>query len=217
LESAYGHKYRTQVIDPTTMDEGYTLYTCMRCGDSYQDNILPPVNVNIPVTGITLSASNVVVEEGVGKFIDATVLPENATNKLVKWTSSDYEVADIAWNGANRERGFILGRSEGTAIITASTVDGTITAQCMVTVEKAKFVSYAALTSKVFLHRLPENTQHVLIAAYDEGRMISIIPGTLGGNNVVPLAAQADEIKVFYLGDACQPVTEAYKIELSQT
>jgi len=44
LESAYGHKYRTQVIDPTTMDEGYTLYTCMRCGDSYQDNILPPVN-----------------------------------------------------------------------------------------------------------------------------------------------------------------------------
>ena len=43
LEAAYGHKYRSHIIEPTTEDEGYTEYTCMRCGDYYQDDFLPPI------------------------------------------------------------------------------------------------------------------------------------------------------------------------------
>ena len=43
LEEAYGHKYREQIIEPTTESEGYSLYTCMHCEESYKDNFLPPI------------------------------------------------------------------------------------------------------------------------------------------------------------------------------
>jgi len=84
-----------------------------------------------------------------------------------------------------------------------------------VTIEEEKTVSYDAVTGTVTLHSLPEDTEFVFIAAYEDGKMISIIPGMLGSNNKVPSAADADEIKVFYLGSGHNPVADDYKIDLS--
>ena len=36
-----GHKYETVVTPPTCEDEGYTTYTCTRCGYSYVDDFVP--------------------------------------------------------------------------------------------------------------------------------------------------------------------------------
>lgn len=37
--TALGHDYSTQVVPPTCQEEGYTIYTCTRCGDTYNDDI----------------------------------------------------------------------------------------------------------------------------------------------------------------------------------
>ena len=37
---ALGHNYETVVTDPTCTEDGYTTYTCSRCGDSYADDMV---------------------------------------------------------------------------------------------------------------------------------------------------------------------------------
>lgn len=41
IESAFGHDYKTTVTNPTCGKEGYTTYTCSRCGDTYTGNRKP--------------------------------------------------------------------------------------------------------------------------------------------------------------------------------
>lgn len=36
-----GHSYSTKVVDPTCTEDGYTVYTCDNCGDSYEDDFVP--------------------------------------------------------------------------------------------------------------------------------------------------------------------------------
>lgn len=59
-----------------------------------------------------------------------TVLPENAYNKEVTFASADESIAVVDANG------LVTGVSVGQTVITATTVDGGITAECAVTVEQ---------------------------------------------------------------------------------
>ena len=58
----------------------------------------------------------------------SVIIPENATNKNVIWESSDEQVVSV--NAAGK----IKGLKKGTAVITAKTEAGNLTAQCRVTV-----------------------------------------------------------------------------------
>ena len=60
--------------------------------------------------------------------LEATVLPEDASDQRVKWTSSDTEVADVD------DDGYVIAAAPGTALITARTYDGGFKAVCTVTV-----------------------------------------------------------------------------------
>lgn len=71
------------------------------------------VKVNVPVTSITLDKKELELEAGATDVLKATVLPKNATNKTVKFVSSDTAVATVDNNGV------VTGVEEGTAIITA--------------------------------------------------------------------------------------------------
>lgn len=62
---ATGHNYTTKVVAPTTSAQGYTLYTCSGCGESYKDNYtdkLPTESESSdPIAGVTpdnISVSN---------------------------------------------------------------------------------------------------------------------------------------------------------------
>ena len=57
------------------------------------------VNVATPVEDIVLDDDNVLTYVGEKINIDYKVLPENAENKTVKWTSSNYEVVKVDKNG----------------------------------------------------------------------------------------------------------------------
>ena len=83
----------------------------------------------VAVTGITLNKTTLSLEEGDEETLTATVLPENATNKTVTWTSSDTGVATV-------ENGKVTAVAAGNATITAKA--GEQTAECAVTVTAAE-------------------------------------------------------------------------------
>lgn len=83
----------------------------------------------VPVESVTLDKTELNLEEGASAQLIATVKPDEATNKNVTWMTSDDKVAKVV-------DGKVTAVAEGTATITATTVDGGKTATCVVTVEK---------------------------------------------------------------------------------
>ncbi len=86
------------------------------------------IHVRIPTSGITLDKTEMTAFAGKSTRLRATVTPSNAFIRRVTWTSSDPAVATVNSGGT------VVGRKEGTAVITASTAQGQ-TAACVVHVE----------------------------------------------------------------------------------
>lgn len=81
------------------------------------------------VTSISLSSTNIILQQGEGHQLFVTYVPKNADLKAVVWSSSDNGVASVS-------EGVIMGNLPGTATITARTIDGgDVFAECFVTVE----------------------------------------------------------------------------------
>lgn len=96
------------------------------------------VTIIQPATGITLDKSEVEVIEDESIQLNATVLPENASNKKVNWTSSDVSIAMVSPDGT------VYAIKPGQATIMATTEDGGFVALCKITV-KAKEVIASAI------------------------------------------------------------------------
>ena len=73
---------------------------------------------NIPVTGVRVSPSSVNLDVGRTHTLSAMVLPTNATNQTVTWTSSNTLVATVSSSGV------VTANSAGTATITARAGNG---------------------------------------------------------------------------------------------
>ncbi|MCM1233096.1 MAG: Ig-like domain-containing protein [Ruminococcus flavefaciens] len=86
------------------------------------------VYISEKVTGVTLDKTEMDVGLNCTETLNATINPANATVKSVIWTSSDKEVATVSGSGE------VTGKAYGTAVITATTVDGDFVATCTVTV-----------------------------------------------------------------------------------
>jgi len=80
-----------------------------------------------PVSNVSLDKSSATITCGGTETLTPTVLPVDASNKLVTWTSSNALVASV-------EDGVVTANALGTATITATTVDQEFTASCEVTV-----------------------------------------------------------------------------------
>ena len=85
------------------------------------------VNEIIAVSGISFSESTAEVTERRSINLNPTISPSNATNTNVTWTTSNSTIATVN-NGA------VKGLKPGTAVITATTVDGGYSASINVTV-----------------------------------------------------------------------------------
>ena len=98
--------------------------TCNVCG--YVRTVTPEI---IPVSQITLNEAEASISVGNSETLTATVAPENATIKALKWTSSDEDVATVAPDGT------VTAVKAGAATITATAADGSgKSAVCKVTV-----------------------------------------------------------------------------------
>lgn len=87
---------------------------------------------NVAISDISLSCSSKTITAGASFTLKASVLPSNATNKSVVYTSSDSSVVAVS------ESGVVKGVKQGTAVITVKTAQGGLIAKCTVTVNKAE-------------------------------------------------------------------------------
>ena len=98
---------------------------------------------NIAVSGITLSQSAASLLKGELLTLTATVVPADAFDKTVTWSTSDESIAAVDGNGV------VTAVAEGTATITATA--GGHSAACLITVEKGVAVSGITLQDRAFL------------------------------------------------------------------
>lgn len=82
----------------------------------------------VPATGIKINSSSFSIAHGESRNLSANILPSNATDKSVTWTSSNKSVFTVDSNG------IVVGKGLGTATLTAATKNGK-TDQIQVTVK----------------------------------------------------------------------------------
>ena len=96
---------------------------CIKAFTTLEEN-LPKIDV----TGIKLNKNTLQMEVEDKSNLEATINPDNATDKTVTWKSSDPSIASVS------DTGIITALKEGTVTITVTTADGNYTAECKVTV-----------------------------------------------------------------------------------
>ncbi len=97
----------------------------------------------VPVSGIVISPASIALEKGDAASLTASVMPASATNRSVTWASADSSIAAVD------ESGNVTAVNGGTTTITATTADGSYTADCEVTVTVALTglaLNYSTLT-----------------------------------------------------------------------
>ena len=104
----------------------------------------------VPVTSVSISESNMLLEVSDSRQLTASLLPENCTDKTILWKSDNEKVAIVSDNG------MIIARSAGQCSIVASTADNLIQAKCVVTVVKIPLTAHVANTTKVYGDANPE-------------------------------------------------------------
>ena len=113
------------IFVPVIDKDGYA--ECVLIDKYTPENPVDPKPEVVAVTGVTLNQQTAALKMAETLTLQATVAPENATNKAVTWTTSDAKVATVS-NGQVKAVG------AGTATITVTTADGGKTAACTVTV-----------------------------------------------------------------------------------
>ena len=115
-----GGNYKMKTVAITTTDT-----TFIRASEGYVGEL--PVTVIQPTTAVSLNTSAIMLGVDRTYQLIETVLPANATNKAVTWSSDNNSVATV-------QNGLVTAHGAGTAIITVKTVDGNYTANCTVTI-----------------------------------------------------------------------------------
>ena len=82
----------------------------------------------VVVTGVTINKKTASLKVAQILQLTATIAPAGATDKTVKWSSSNVKVATVSSTGK------VTAKAVGSAKITVKTTDGSKTASCAVTV-----------------------------------------------------------------------------------
>ncbi|WP_288683666.1 Ig-like domain-containing protein [uncultured Eubacterium sp.] len=88
------------------------------------------IEVETPVTNITLNSNEINLNPGEAFKLDATVNPSNASNKNIKWISANESIATVDQSGN------VTADVAGTTYISAVSADGKVVATCTVNVSK---------------------------------------------------------------------------------
>jgi len=83
---------------------------------------------NVAVTGVTVNPTSTSITVGNTQQLTATIVPSNATNQTVSWSSNNTGVATV------NSTGLVTSVAAGSATITVNTQDGGKTATCALTI-----------------------------------------------------------------------------------
>ena len=98
-------------------------------GDCEASCDITVVSSEIPISSIVLDKNEIELTEGSGIELEATVKPDNATNKNLIWSTSNEDVATV-------DNGKVTAVSPGTATITVTSEDEEKSDECRVTVTR---------------------------------------------------------------------------------
>lgn len=113
----------------TGISQGNATITATAYNESNQA-ITSTLNITvspISVSSISLDQTSLSIKAGRKVTLSPTILPANATNKTITWSTSNSSVATVA-------NGVVTAIAAGSATITVTTQDGNKTATCAVTV-----------------------------------------------------------------------------------
>ncbi len=107
------HTYEHEVVPPTYLEQGYTLYTCFVCGDTYKDIYVDPLE-RIDLSNATLELEyNSVYYEGLALTPDVTLTYEGETYdsskelKITYTNNNQVGTATVTIEGINRFKGTV--------------------------------------------------------------------------------------------------------------
>ena len=132
--------------------------------------VIPTDEPVIHVESVSVEPESMELDAGMNGTITATVLPENASERHVTWTSDSPAVASVDQNGT------VYANSVGTAVITATTIDGSFTASCTVTVNSAAESSEYQLVDTI------ESGEEYIIATYIGGTPYALVNRNANSN-----------------------------------
>ncbi|MBR6029962.1 MAG: Ig-like domain-containing protein [Clostridia bacterium] len=121
-----GSMYITVSLDENTSTASRSGTVTFTCG-TVTKSVTIPQDGRIAVTGVSLSKTEAELSVGGTTPLSYQVLPSNAANQNVTWSSSNTSVAVYS-------DGYIRAKGKGTAVITVTTADGNKEATCNVTV-----------------------------------------------------------------------------------
>ncbi len=101
----------------------------------------------VDVTGIGIETTSLDLALGDDYYLNAWVIPANASGKTINWTTSDPKVATVD------EYGWIEALGIGTAVITATTAEGGFSATCTVTVTEGGGQIYDLANCTIILNQ----------------------------------------------------------------
>ncbi len=111
----------------TAVGTGTTTITATAKGTNISDTCNVTV-YSTPVTGLSVPGyDNISIPEGSSKQISASVLPLDATDKSIRWTSSNENAVTV------NDSGMVTGVGAGSSIITATTNEGGFNKDIIVT------------------------------------------------------------------------------------
>jgi uncharacterized protein YjdB len=117
----------------------------------------------VPVIGVTLNQNSLSLNMGETATLTAVVVPDNATNKAVTWSTSDAAKATVA-------NGIVTAVAAGTATIIVTTADGNKTAECSVDINDPSLSTLSG-TITISPSTIIVNTE--LTAAYSGSENVS--------------------------------------------
>jgi|GEM_PF-2771543 len=145
----------------------------------------------ILVSSLTLDQTSLTLEEGKTSQLNASVLPEDATDKTLNWTSTDETIATVDATG------LVTAVTEGTATIIVSTKDGSdLSAQCAVAVTKATEPEEPEDSEEGLVTDLSQLKDGSKVVIYNKARNLAMSSDTYRGWYLMPGSVTIEDDKV---------------------
>lgn len=98
-------------------------------------NISPTIVKSINVESVTIASSVKDIEIGETMKLSTTILPNNASDKTIKWTTNNAEILVVDTNG------LVTAKSAGLAIVTATSINGIVDKKEIIVKQSPKSIS----------------------------------------------------------------------------
>ena len=122
----------------------------------------------VNASSISLNTSSVKIDVGTTALVTATVLPEDTTNKIVSWSSSNSSIAAVD------QSGLITGIKQGSATITAKTING-----------KTATVSVTVIKPNIRVESVSLNSSNLSLYVGDSSSLVATVnPSNANNKNV---------------------------------